>query len=98
VKSATTSKEAAKSVFVRSINGLATTLAAVITFLGVPPLYGKTVGWVQTYTAQNYGTGWEDVTALIWFAICGALIFFTARASVSTALMMGALAIATRFF
>ena len=90
--------EAGRSVFLSSVNGLSNVLAIVITFLGVPLLYGRSIDWVQKYTAQNYGYGWEDFTALIWFVICSALIFFISRASVSTALMMGGLAIATRLF
>jgi hypothetical protein len=90
--------EAGKSIFMSSVTGLANTLALVATFIGAPALYGRSVGWVQSFTAQHYGYGWEDLTAFFWFIICAALVFFISRASVSTALVMGGLAIATRMF
>lgn len=90
--------EAGKALFLSSIFGLANTLAVVAAFIGTPPLYGRSIGWVQTYTTQHYGYGLTDIVAFGWFVICGCLVFFISRASVSTALVMGALAIATRMF
>jgi hypothetical protein len=80
-----------------SVIGLANTLAVVATFLGAPPLYGQTIGWVQEFTARNYGYGFADATAIAWGVTCGCLVFFIARASISTALVLGGLALATRF-
>lgn len=62
-----------------------------------PVSYNRTVGWVQTFTASHYGYGFEDITAFIWWLIVALLIFFFARASISTALVMGGLAIAALF-
>lgn len=81
-----------------SVQGLANVLAVIITFIGAPPFYGNTIGWVQSFTASNYGYGFEDITALAWGIATGCLVFFIARASVSTALVMGGLALATRIF
>ena len=91
-------KAAGQSIFVSSLFGLANTLAVIATFLGVPPLYGKTVGWVQSYTTAQYGGGLEDLIAFAWFVTCACLVFFVSRASISTALVMGGLALATRLF
>ena len=90
--------EATRNVFMSSIQGLANTLAVVVTFLGTPALYGRSIDWVQTYTASHYGYGLHDFVALAWGCACAALVFFVSRASISTALVMGGLAIATRLF
>ena len=91
-------KAAGQSIFMSSVTGLANTLAVVTTFIGAPPLYGRTVTIVQDYTSNNYGYGYEDLTAFIWGVTCAALVFFISRASISTALVMGGLAVATRMF
>lgn len=91
-------KAAGQSIFMSSITGLANTLAVVTTFIGAPPLYGSTVDMVQDFTSNNYGYGYEDLTAFAWGVTCAALVFFVSRASISTALVMGGLAIATRMF
>ncbi len=91
-------KEAGKSLFLASIFGLANTLAVVATFLGVPQLYGRSIVWIQAYTARHYGYGLEDLIAFAWFVICACFLFFISRASISTALVMGGLALATRMF
>ena len=89
---------AGQSIFMSSVTGLANTLAVVTTFIGAPPLYGRTVGWVQGFAANNYGSGFEDITAFTWGVVCACLVFFISRASISTALVMGGLALATRIF
>lgn len=91
-------KAAGQSIFMSSVTGLANTLAVLTTFMGAPPLYGSTVGWVQEFTSNNYGYGYEDITAFAWGVTCAALVFFISRASISTALVMGGLALATRIF
>ena len=68
--------EATRNVFMSSIHGLANTLAVVVTFLGTPALYGRTIGWVQAYTASNYGYGLHDLVGLVWGCTCAALVFF----------------------
>ncbi|GAK34630.1 hypothetical protein AQ1_02529 [alpha proteobacterium Q-1] len=90
-------QDAGRSIFMSSVQGLANTLAVVVTFFGAPPLYSKSVGWIQSFTTQHYGYGFEDITSIIWGCTCAALIFFISRASISTALVMGGLAVATRF-
>lgn len=89
--------QAGRSIFMSSVTGLANVLAVVVAFFATPVAYNRTVGWVQGFTAGNYGPGFEDITAFIWWLIVALLIFFFARASISTALVMGGLAIAARF-
>lgn len=90
-------QDAGRSIFMSSITGLANTLAFLVTFLGAPPLYSKSIGWVQVFAVRHYGYGVEDITALVWGVVCAALVFFISRASISTALVMGGIALATRF-
>jgi len=68
-----------------------------VTFFGAPPLYSNTVGAIHEFTARHYGFGFQDITSIVWGVICAALIFFISRASISTALVMGGIALATRF-
>ncbi len=89
-------KEAARGVFMSSIQGLANVLAVIATFLATPLIYGQTVGWIQRFTATHYGMGFEGLIAFVWFLITAAFVFFVARASASTALVMGGIAMATR--
>lgn len=89
-------REAARSIFTSSIKGLANVGAAGVAFFATPETYGATVGWVREFTARNYGYGWSDVTDIAWFLLLAFLTFFVARASVSTLLMVGGLAIASR--
>ena len=86
-----------RSIFMSSVIGLSNVIAVVVAFFATPVAYDRSVGWVQRFTANHYGPGFEDITAFIWWLIVALLIFFSARASISTALVMGGLAIAARF-
>ena len=91
-------KDAGQNLFLKSVFGLANIAAAAIAFLVTPPAYGKSIDWVQSYTAQHYGAGLEDLVAFGWFVICALFIFFLSRATLSTLIIMGGLALATRMF
>ena len=91
-------KEAGQSIFMSSMIGLANVLAIIATFLGTGPLYSATQGWVYEFATSHYGQTSADFTAMIWGVICAALIFFGARASISTALVFGAVTMMMRFF
>nr|WP_281721264.1 hypothetical protein [Nitrosomonas nitrosa] len=90
--------EAGQSIFLSSVTGLANTLAVVITFFGAPSMYGKSIELVQRFTAAQYGSGFEGLVSLAWFASCVLITFYVSRASISTALIVGGLAVATRLF
>lgn len=90
-------RDAGRSIFMSSIEDLAGLLAAVAAFFGTPWLYGKTIDFIQGFTLRTYGNGWQDVTDVVWFCLCGMIVFFVVRASIGTALVLGGLAIATRF-
>ena len=89
-------KHAGQSVFMSSMQGLANVLAIIATFLGTGPMYTATHGWVFEFAVSHYGQASADFVTLIWGVICGAFIFFIARASIGTALMFGAIALMTR--
>ena len=86
-----------ESMFTSSMNGLANVIAVLASFLGTPWLFDVTIDWLHEYTARAYGYGFETPVSIVWFLACSLLIFFTARATVSTALVMGGAALLTRF-
>lgn len=88
---------AGTSIFQSALNRLATVIAVLASFLGTPYVYRHTIDWLQEYVAAAYGYGYEDPVSIFWFIICSLLIFFTAQATLSTALIMGGAAIVTRF-
>tara|TARA_R110001606_G_scaffold399304_1_gene584237 strand:+ start:13736 stop:14032 length:297 start_codon:yes stop_codon:yes gene_type:complete len=90
--------EAAKSIFTSSVTGLANVAAFAAAFLATPAIYGLSSEWMNDFTAKNYGPEWSDITDPIWFVVIALTTFFVARASISTVLVMGGLAIAARFF
>lgn len=90
-------QEASKGIFMSSVGGLANVLAVAATLLTAPLLYGNTVDWVTDFTGQHYGYGFDPLICLIWGACCGLGIFFAARASLSTGLVMAGIAVAMRF-
>jgi len=89
--------KASEAIFMSSMKGLANVLAVVCTFFGTGPLYSATVDWVLEFSQNHYGAG-GDFVSILWGCVCAAFIFFVARASLSTALVMGALTLATRLF
>lgn len=91
-------REAGQSIFLSSLTGLANVLAVIATFFGTGPLYSKTVDFIYRFAVTHYGYGIADFTTLIWGVLCAALIFFIARATISTALVMAGLSLAMRLF
>ncbi len=91
-------REAGQSIFMGSMKGFANTCAVGVTFFVTGPIHSQTVGWVTAYTAWHYGAGWEDLVSFVWFVLVACMAFFVSRASVSTLIMMGGLAVATRLF
>ena len=89
--------EAARSIFMSSIKGLANTGAVAAAFFLTPLFYGESVGLIRDFTADHYGEDLAGVTEFVWFVLVALLTFFTARASVATLLVMGGMAVATRF-
>lgn len=89
--------EAARSIFMSSIKGLANTGAVAASFFLTPIFYAQSVDWIRDFTARYYGHDFVGLVDLVWFALVALLTFFIARASVATLLVMGGLAIATRF-
>ena len=86
-----------QQVFMSSVEWLANLLAVLAAFILTPEIYARTVNWVVDYTASRYGAGFEDLTHFAWFVMTALLVFFGARASLTTAIVAGGLALATRF-
>ncbi len=88
--------EAARSVFMSSMFGLANTAAATAAFLGGPLLYERSIRWIVVFTVNAYGEAWVWIVEPLWFVLVLLLVFFIARATLATALVTGGLAIAAR--
>lgn len=86
-----------QQVFMSSIEALANLLAFLTAFLATPEIYVRTVAWVVNFTSARYGGGFEDLVQLGWFAVTALIVFFTARATLATAIVAAGLAAATRF-
>jgi len=86
-----------QQVFMSSVEALANILAFATAFLLTPEVYARTVEWVVSFTASRYGAGFEDLTAFAHFVIVALVIFFTARATLATAIVAAGLAFAVRF-
>ena len=86
-------RAATQSIFMSSVKGLANTLAVLVTFFTVPAVYSRSVDWVAAFTGAEF----TDFASFVWFILLALLVFFTARASISTLLVMGGLALAVRF-
>jgi len=89
--------EVGRSIFMSSVEGLATTGACVASFFLTPLVYSESVVWIKNFAIRHYGAGWDDFIGLIWFVLVAILTFFIARASLGTLLIVGGMALATRF-
>ncbi len=90
-------REASQTIFMSSMKGLANTGAVAATFFTTPIVYSASVDWIVSFAIRHYGEAWADVVNLVWFVLVACLVFFIARASLSTLLVMGGLAVATKF-
>ena len=90
-------REANQSMFVSSMEGLATTLAIVVTLFGAPWLYAVSADWIHDLTLRTWGREWVELMDLIWFCALFPMLFFAVRASLATAIMAGAVTVALRY-
>lgn len=84
------------SFFMRSMEGFANVVALIITFLLTPPLWSSTVGWISAYAENQYGAGTGGLASLIWGVLMAMLIYYSSKATIGTALVMGGLGIVMR--
>ena len=91
-------KQASQSTFMSSMTWLANTIAVVAAFLGTPVLYSMSVGWIREFTFDHYGAAWMDLMSIVWFVLVSCIVFFVARASLSTSFVMLGLMLATKLF
>lgn len=90
-------REANRSLFMSSMKGLSTWLAAALTLIAAPSLYALTKTWAAHLAIQLYGWSWADPLQTVWYLLCWPICFFAIRASLVTAIMMAALTAAVRF-
>ena len=91
-------REAGQTIFIQTAYWLANLLALFFAFLMTPFVYGNTVEWVQRFTADQYGYGFGDLIAIVWWVLIAGLVFCIARMTTAMLIVTGAFAIATRFF
>ena len=72
-------------------------LALAVTIAATPPLHHHTVGHVVDLSGELYGAQWVTVTYWGWYIILYPLVFYATRASLATAIIGGATAVALRF-
>ncbi len=89
--------QAGKNIFMSSIVGLANILALIAAFFGGPMLWQHTIVFVRDLTYQTYGEGLIGIASLAWYGLSFMLVFFVARMSIGTALVMGGAAFIARF-
>lgn len=78
--------------FRQSMQGFATTAAAALTLFVAPALYELTHEHVSQITEHFYGYGQAaDMVGVAWKILVWPLSFFALRATLVTAIMMGAL-------
>jgi hypothetical protein len=80
-----------------SIAGLANILAMIAAFFGGPLFWQHTITFVRDLTYQTYGADLLGIVSLAWYGLSYMLVFFVARMSVGTALVMGGAAFVARF-
>ena len=89
--------QAGQNLFMSSVTGLANVLAFVAAFLGGPTMYHYSAPIIIDLIYQTYGGEIIGLAKLVWYGLCYLLIFYTARATLGTALIFGGAAIVTRF-
>lgn len=85
-----------QSFFMESVQGLAKVLALISAYFFTPPFFHFTIGWVQAFSARQYGSGLDGFVSLVWFVLVACLTYQFSKATIGTALMMGGLGIAMR--
>lgn len=88
---------ASRSMFEGSVRGFANVAAVLAAFIGTPPAFSATQPWMIDYVEHHYGYGFGDLFSFAWWVCLALAIFFSARMTLSTALVMGGLALAVRF-
>ncbi|RIJ31056.1 hypothetical protein [Henriciella algicola] len=91
-------EKAAKSIFEDSIVLLANVLAFAAALLGTGPVYSWSIGWVYNFSVTQYGSGLAGLIEFVWIAVVALTLFAFARATLTTSLVMGGLALAARIF
>lgn len=88
----------AAALWNNSFYWIANILSFAAAFVLGPVLWKYTVNHVSSLTYQTYGSNVLGMAELVWFGLCYLLVFFGARATIGTSIVMGGLAIAIRFF
>jgi len=91
-------KNAAKGVYEKSVQSIASLSAVVAAFFATGPLYALSIGWVLEFTANQYGDGHEWLVQAFWFLVTALSTYALARATIATVITIGGFALASRIF
>ena len=86
--------------FAGSLELFANLIAVILAYFLTPELHSRTIGFVQKFTTNNYGSvleGAEGAVDFIWWIICALLVFAISRMSATTLILTGGLTLAARF-
>lgn len=76
-----------RSGFAQSLDGVANVLAIVATFFIGPMLFQVSIGWVQEFTASQYGQAWISMASLLWAIVSAAVVYWTVRGLITEFLL-----------
>ncbi len=94
----TTNKTAAKGVYEKSVQSIANLSAVVAAFFATGPLYAVSIDWVLSFTANQYGDGFEWAVQAFWFLVTALSTYALARATIATVITIGGFALASKIF
>ncbi len=86
-----------QSAFLSAIKGFSTTIAIIATLIGAPLLGLATEEYVAELAEHIYGDEFIWMSVIVWKVLCFPLIFYAAKASFTTAIMVAATGFALRF-
>ena len=72
-------------------------LAVAVSFLFTPVAHKHSFPLIAPLVQEMYGQGWESLVYFGWYIVLYPLVFYAARASLATAIVGGATAVAMRF-
>ena len=90
-------RSARQNEFMSNAARFAFWLAVAVSFLCTPLAHKHSFPLIAPLVQEMYGDGWDSIVYFGWYAILYPLTFYAARASLATAIVGGAAALALRF-
>jgi hypothetical protein len=90
-------KQAARNTYQQSLELVANAAAGMFAVIATPWCYERSVGWIKGYISAAYSPDFADLGAFVWGALLAILLFGLSRMTIATAIIMGGLALVSRF-